>query len=149
MIAAVCKRPGAYQPPVLYALSKQLFAEDKRDDALYWFYLGQLRARSDANKALDPSATSAVSALNEKYGPAINRYAFQNVPKLKSAVSRAISTDASEGRSYDPRWIALHGMDAFSQSKVRFKPRSDWTAIDRTTRKEYEMDFKQALSAVE
>lgn len=146
-IGAVRTNSGAYQPPVLYAISSKLFQSGQQEEALYWFYLGQLRARSDANKALDPSSAAAVDTLNSKYGPPINRFAFQNIPKLKAAVSRAIATDASQSRNYDPRWIALHGMDAFTETQVRFKPRSEWSAINEKTRKEYQNGFKQAIAA--
>lgn len=144
-IERVIRNPGAYNPAVLYALSDALFRSDRKDDAVYWFYLGQLRARSDANKALDVSARQAVSALNQRYGTQINQYSFKDTARLRSIVSKVISTDQSIPRDYDPRWIALHGMDAFDGNKVRFAPRSQWKAINDTTRRQYNNDFNSAM----
>jgi secreted protein with Ig-like and vWFA domain len=48
-IEAIQAHPENYAPPVLYGISNVLFAAGKQDDALFWFYAGQLRARVDAN----------------------------------------------------------------------------------------------------
>ncbi|MDB6080111.1 MAG: hypothetical protein JWO82_3858 [Akkermansiaceae bacterium] len=144
-VARVTANPGAYHPAVLYALSDALVRSGRKDEAVEWFYLGQLRARSDANKAQDPSAKRAVSALNERFGPQINPYAFQDIGKLKATVARVLSKDRTLGRNYDARWIALTGTDAFSSEKVRFAPRSQWKSIDERTRKEYEAGFQEML----
>lgn len=144
-IERVTKNPGAYNPAVLYALSDALFRSGRKDDAIYWFYLGQLRARSDANKALDVSARQAVSVLNQRYGTQINRYSFKDTARLRLTVSKVMSTDQSIPRDYDVRWIALHGLDAFDSGKVRFAPRNQWKAIDDTTRRQYGKDFNWAM----
>src|SRR6266545_1135181 len=47
-IQAVEAAPQKYAPPVLYVLSSALFARDRKDDAAFWFYAGQLRGRFDA-----------------------------------------------------------------------------------------------------
>ena len=144
-IERVTKNPGAYNPAVLYALSDALFRSDRKDDAVYWYYLGQLRARSDANKALDVSARQAVGVLNQKYGAQINQYSFKETARLRLTVSKVILSDQSIPRNYDARWIALHGMDAFDSSKVRFAPRNQWKTINDTTRLQYEKDFNSAM----
>jgi hypothetical protein len=144
-IDRVTKDPGAYNPAVLYALSDALFRNGRKDDAVYWFYLGQLRARSDANKASDISARQAVAVLNQHYGRQINRFAFKDIARLKATVSKVISSDQSIPRNYDARWIALHGLDAFDKVTVRFAPRGQWKAIDDKTRRTYDNDFKSAM----
>ena len=35
--------PNKFSPPVLYALSNEMFRTGQKDGALFWFYLGQLR----------------------------------------------------------------------------------------------------------
>lgn len=75
----ILKAPENYFPPTLYALSHVLFNQGRKDEAVFWFYAGQLRARSDANKALDRSARQAVSALNQQYGTPINKYAMSDI----------------------------------------------------------------------
>lgn len=93
MVAAVQKDPGAFQPPVLYALAGELFRRGQKDEAMFWFYPGQLRARGDANKSEDPSAGGGVGLLNETYDEAINQHAFKDIKKLKTTVARVAEAD--------------------------------------------------------
>jgi hypothetical protein len=149
VIAQVITNPQSFQPPVFYQLSAKLFQQGRRDEAMYWFYFGQLRARSDANKALDPSAAAGVDLMNETFGYPINSHAFMDIEKLKHTVEKVVSDDERLPREYDPRWISLHGMDAFVGDKVRFAPESQWAAIDKKTRKEYVEGFLDALKNFE
>lgn len=59
-----------------------------------------------------------------------------------------LELDVKLPRNYDPRWIALHGMDAFTGTKVRFEPKSEWSSIDQKTRKTYLAEFREALSSL-
>ncbi len=137
-----------YSPPVLYVLSNALFNKNRKDEAMFWFYTGQLRARSDANKSLDISARQAVAALNDKFGPPINLYAFTDIPKLKNVVADVVKQDAGVVRGYDPRWISLHGMDAFLKTKIAFEPEEKWAKINDNTRNEYLDGFRKAMSGM-
>lgn len=148
-IALVEDSPGEYQPPVFYELAAQLHRKGRRQEAMYWFYLGQLRARSDANKALDPSASAGVDLMNETFGHPINAFAFQDIALLKKTVEMVVADDAKLPRDYDPRWIALHGMDAFLESKVRFAPQKEWAAIDKKTRDQYLREFREVVADFE
>lgn len=82
-IERVMANPGNYNPPVIYALSYALFESGRKAEAPQWFYLGQLRARSDANKSLDPSAPQGVDVLNEHFGGPINQYAMGDLATLE------------------------------------------------------------------
>src|SRR5215831_8856005 len=66
--------PDKYAPPAFYALSYVLLQRGDKDDAAFWFYAGQLRARFDANRCADVSAREAVAVLNQQFGPPINEY---------------------------------------------------------------------------
>ncbi|MEM7613252.1 MAG: hypothetical protein AAF270_16325 [Pseudomonadota bacterium] len=147
-IAAVLKEPDGYSPPVLYALSHALFENEREEEAMFWFYLGQLRARSDANKSLDPSARQAVSVLNQQFGTNINQFAFQDIELLKQTVFKVLEWDEAHERQYDPRWIALHGMGAFTQSEIAFEPPQKWREIDVQTRNDYLSGFTSALKQI-
>lgn len=143
-IDTVIKAPGAYTPPVLYVLSQALFDAGNKKDAVFWFYVGQLRAKSDANKALDTSSKQAVAILNQRFYE-INHYALRDSNRLFNTIDKVLKFDRENPRSYDPRWIALHGMDVFSKSKVAFSPRAEWPEIDKKTRVEYLMGFNNAF----
>jgi hypothetical protein len=145
-IAKVIKQPENFNPVVLYGLSSALFNSGKKEDAAFWFYVGQLRGRSDANKALDMSARAGINALNQKFGGPINQYAMKDISKLKEIVAKAVKFDESTTRNYDPRWISLHGMDVFlKKEKVAFEPESKWETINTKTRNDYYNGFKQAM----
>ncbi len=147
-IEKVIAKPEDYNPVVLYVLSGTLFKQDKKDEAMFWFYAGQLRARSDANKAQDKSAAQAVSQLNQTFGALINGYAFANIPILEKTVDRVIAWDKNTPRNYDPRWIALHGMDAFTKETVAFAPEESWNEINNTTRQDYFSSFKTLMEQI-
>lgn len=134
-----------YAPPVFYALSKALFDSGKKQEAMFWFYAGQLRARGDANKSLDVSAKQAVSVLNMNYGKEINKYSFSNLESLKKTVNEVVAWDKKTARDYDPRWIALHGMDAFTKTTIRFSPQAEWESINIKTREDYLKSFNKAI----
>jgi hypothetical protein len=154
-IQEVKSSPGKFAPPALYALSNALFQQGQKDDALFWFYLGQLRARSDANKSTDESAREAVAVLNSQYGPTINHYAFRNVKvnykknlqDIKALAGRMVDWDRKHPREYDPRWISLHGMGAFLSQHVAFEPKERWEKINEQTRVNYlkELDESSQL----
>lgn len=146
-IERVMANPGNYNPPVLYALSYALFETGRKDEAPQWFYFGQLRARSDGNKSLDPSAAQGVDVMNQEFGDPINQYALGDLAKLEMTVNRVLELDAKTPRNYDPRWIALHGMDAFTSKKVRFASKSEWASIDQKARKTYLTEFREALAS--
>lgn len=157
-IDAIIANPENYAPPVFYALSHTLFSDGKKDDALFWFYAGQLRARFDANRCSDASAGQAVGVLNQKYGPQINQYAFQDISKLEALIPRVVDWDRKTPHKYDQRWINLHGMNAVLASLEAKKsddqqpslslPSENWEAIAEKTRSEYLSGFKEAMAQV-
>ena len=140
----ILNNPNYYNPPVLYAVSRELFIQEKKDEAMYWFYVAQLRARYDSNLCLDNSAKQAVSILNNYYGPDINKYAFQDLNKLEKTVIKVVDFVKTNEENYDQRWINLHGMDAVqnnlnekTESKETSEPKEKWLAIKKKTIDDY------------
>jgi hypothetical protein len=150
-VAAVTAAPQKYAPPVFYALSRALFEQDKKDEAAFWYYAGQLRARFDANRCADVSARQAVSLLNREYGGPINKHATQDLAKLEQLVERVVAWDRRTPHDYDHRWINLHGMGAILSAKEGAKPaplslpKSDWPAIADKTRQDYLSGLRKAM----
>jgi hypothetical protein len=153
-IAEVKASPGKVAPPALYSMSNEMFRLGQKDDALFWYYLGQLRARSDANKTKDVSARQAVAVLNSQYGPLINQYAFRNtkvnyrksLADIKLLATKVVDWDRKHPREYDPRWISLHGMDAFLNKVVEFEPKERWEKINEQTRVNYLKDLDESAT---
>ena len=96
----------------------------------------------------DTAQAKVLDVLNQQFGPPINRYAFANIPELKVAVAKVISNDKTLPRNYDPRWVVLHGMQAFTETKIQFAPESEWKDINAKTRKDYESGFQQAMKSL-
>lgn len=148
----VLKQPNNYNPTALYAISRELFNLDKKDSASFWFYVGQIRARYDANLCMDISAKQAVSVLNQEYGNEINQYAFENLDTLKANVTNAVEFVRANEEKYDHRWINLYGMQAVQSSfgndnlKEISQPKSKWAEIKQKTLDDYYGDFLQAYA---
>ncbi len=93
--------------PITYLLlAKSLFAAGRRDEAVFWFYLGQLRYRAylASRPDLDPTGDPALFAsLFHVLGPKINEYAFGDIPALARIIERTLAWDAEHGDEYAPR----------------------------------------------
>lgn len=88
--------PGEH-PSAYYLYAGRLFKEGKKDEAVFWFYVGQLRYRFylKANPNLQPSGDPALFAsLNATLGEQINRYAGGNTKDWIWAIDRALKWDA-------------------------------------------------------
>lgn len=151
-IAEILLNPGSYAPPALYILSDVLFKNGEKDKASFWFYAAQLRNRSDINKCNDVSASSAAAVLNQNFGPQINNYTIaekSDIKFIEETVNKVVEWDAKTPRNYDQRWIALHGMSAFTDSLLKFEPEDNWKSINKKTRDEYRKEFIEALPSIE
>ena len=150
--------PDKYAPPVFYLLSEVLFQDGKRDEGAFWFYAGQLRANFDASRCADASAREAVSALDLEYAALINRYTFQDLPKLEQLVAQVIEWDRKTPHNYDHRWINLHGMAATmagldvdgagAKPAVLSLPKEQWDEIAEKTRADYLAAFRAVRVAL-
>ena len=149
-VARVLAAPEEHSPPVLMAMAAVVFADGHaaqrswttgnghRETGAFWFYAAQLRARIDANRCTDPSAAAACGVLTETYGPPINRWAFHEPGLLPHLIDRVAQWDAATASVYDPRWIALHGMGAFTGTDTALtRPAAQWPSIAAETRREF------------
>lgn len=138
-ISRVLADPGGSCPPVLMTVAALLFAAGNHELGASWFYTAQLRARGDANRCTDPTAAAACDVLTATYGPPINRWTFREHPELVLGFAeRAVAWDAATPRTYDHRWIALHGLAAFGHDPGPVSiPDEAWPAAARRTREEF------------
>lgn len=92
-------------PVASMLLAKRLFESGQKDQAVFWFYLGQLRYRAYlmANPGLDPTGEPALfSSLMEVLGRPVNEYAFGDIPALVAVIDRVIAWDDSHPDDYTP-----------------------------------------------
>ena len=93
-------------PAAFFVLAIKKFEEGKRDDAVMWFYIGQIRYRAYliTNPNLDKSGDPALfSSLFQTIGPAINGYAFGDIPQLIKTIDRALDWDAKHPDPLTPK----------------------------------------------
>lgn len=86
------EHPAAYY---LYAL--RLFGEDRKNDAVFWFYAGQLRYRFhlNANPSIPLDRDPAVMAsLNSTVGQVVNEYAGGDPKMWVTQIDRVLKWDA-------------------------------------------------------
>ncbi|WP_255576287.1 hypothetical protein [Comamonas sp. Y33R10-2] len=149
--------PERFQPPVLYVMSQLLFKAGQKDEAAFWFYAGQLRARFDANRCADPTARPAVDVMNQNFGGPINRYLFQDLDNAQALIAKVVEWDRRTPYAYDPRWINLHGVQAVQTAKdpqlaktltkeSLSLPQSEWPALAEQTRSKFLQGFIDAIS---
>lgn len=137
--------PSIYPPPVLYALADTLYQQGEVAPAMFWFYTAQLRARSDANKSLDPTTADGVTTLAAQYSKEIPRYAIAHLDEFQPVMAHVLQWDKISHRMYDPRWVALLGKAAFTNPHIEFQPASKWPAIDLQTREGFQRGYENML----
>ena len=96
----------AKHPATYYTLAAKLFEAGQKDEAIFWFYLGQLRYRFHltASKNLDPSGDPALfGALSETVGRPLNEYAFGDIPKLAATIDKVLEWDAAHDNGFTPK----------------------------------------------
>jgi len=151
-IDSVLTKPNQYNPIILYAISHQLFEKNKKDEAMFWYYVAQLRARYDTNLCLDENAKQLTGFLGMMFGQDINPYAFKNIKKLKNTIDKVISFVRNNDEEYDHRWLNILGMktngeknDEIDYTKIESKPKEEWSKIKEETIKNYYIEFEEAL----
>ena len=85
------KHPSEY-----YKRAAELFQTGRRDDAVFIYYLGQLRWRIyiKANPSLPPDGDPALfAALSDVIGRPINQYAFGDIPVLVRTMQAVLDFD--------------------------------------------------------
>lgn len=83
-------------PSAYYILSSKLFDTGQHDEAVFWFYAGQLRYRTHlvCNPDLPADADPALfGALSEVIGAEINAYAFGDLAMLEETIDKVIAWD--------------------------------------------------------
>lgn len=90
-------------PATYYILAQKLFESGKKDEAVFWFYAGQLRYRFHlmANPNLEPSGDPALFAsLSEVIGRPINEYAFGDLKALDATLDKVLTWDEETANGF-------------------------------------------------
>lgn len=93
-------------PSFYYILAQRLFAAGRRDDAVFWFYAGQLRyrIRLACHPELAPDTEPALfGSLHETVGRPINEYGFGDPPALAATLERVRAWDEATRNGFEPK----------------------------------------------
>lgn len=85
-------------PAEYYKRASSLFGAGRKDDAVFIFYLGQLRYRAhlSARRDLTPDGDPALfGSLSEVVGRPLNEYAFGDLPALVQIIDAVLAYDAA------------------------------------------------------
>ena len=97
-------------PAALYVLASKLMGAGRPDEAVRWFYIGQLRYRF--HLMTDPPGVAderiLFSALSESVGRSINEYAFGDVDGAVREIDAALAWDAAHANHFTSK-IAYPG----------------------------------------
>jgi hypothetical protein len=83
-------------PAAYYVLAGKLLRAGDKDEAVFWFYAGQLRYRFHllVNPKLDPSGDPALfTSLSDVMGTPINEYAFGDITQLVATIDKVLAWD--------------------------------------------------------
>jgi hypothetical protein len=93
-------------PSSYYVLAARLFEANRKDEAVFWFYAGQLRyrIRLACHPDLAPDTEPALFAsLQETVGRQINEYAGGDPDAWVAAMQRALEWDERTPNGFEPK----------------------------------------------
>jgi hypothetical protein len=93
-------------PAFYYVLASRLFAANRKDEAVFWFYVGQLRyrIRLACHPDLPPGTEPALLAsLQEEVGRPVNEYAGGDPDAWAAAIARARDWDEQNRNGFEPK----------------------------------------------
>jgi ankyrin repeat protein len=146
-VKKVLASPSKFTPPVLLALVPNLMHQGAKDDAVFWYLAGYLRARYDGNRCTDSSARAGFGVLFATFAPV--QYIREKPSTLEPLLQKVIDWDKKTPYGYDHRWINMHGLSAFSSaadSDPLSLPQSEWPIIQARTRKEFLEEFTKIIA---
>jgi hypothetical protein len=106
-ITAPAEPAATAHPAEMMQYAATVFSAGDQEEGVFWFYLGQLRYRAylTANPDTDPSGDPAVfSSLMATLGPAINEWAFGDIPQLAGTIDSVLDFDARNPDPSLPGW---------------------------------------------
>jgi hypothetical protein len=102
---AAARELSGQHPAEYYKRAAELFEKGSKEDAVFLFYLGQLRFRTHllAHPGIDPTGDPAIFAsLSKVVGVPINQYAFGDIPALGRTVDAVLAYDEANPDTFTP-----------------------------------------------
>jgi hypothetical protein len=102
-------RNTSAEPLLLMAAAHSLYGAERKDDAVFWFYAGQLRARYNPKLKGENSQLIAIFTMA---GEAINAHAQKNIAAMDKTIARVLKWDEetfsawAKANEYEPEKLA-------------------------------------------
>jgi hypothetical protein len=126
-------------PAAYYVLAKKLFQGGAQDEAVFWFYAGQLRYRlhlaaiPELPKSGDPAL---FGSLSEVIGAPLNEYAFGDLAQLVETIDKVLAWDEKTDNGFtsktrnDAEWTSIR--DGLRKMRAYVLQNGDAIRADRT-----------------
>lgn len=101
--SAVEQQLPSSDPSNYYIYAARLFHEGAKEDAVFWFYVGEIRYRFylAVNPNLDPSGAPALfGSLHEEVGSVVNGWAGADPDSWAKQMGRALDWDAANDNKF-------------------------------------------------
>lgn len=135
--------PNQFIPPVLYAYSNALFWQDRKKEALFWYYVAQLRTNLDVNlgkENLQDYRERVAGLYQDKFSPLMRNYARQNISMLEEITEEVVKFMEENEEAYDHGWIYYDGSGAFydpEEIEKLFKNPQEFNAVKKQIIQEF------------
>lgn len=113
-------------PMTHLALATRLWEHGEKDEAVFWFYVGQIRYRYylQANPALHAGGDGALfSSMMAAMGGPMNQHALCDVAGFRRTVDKALAWDASNPNGFTPKDKAPGALEAVRRGLTSFRDR--------------------------
>jgi hypothetical protein len=93
-------------PSFYYILANRLYVANRKDEAVFWFYAGQLRyrIRLACHPDFAPDTEPALfGSLQDTVGRPVNEYGFGDLTALPAALERVLAWDATSRNGFEPK----------------------------------------------
>ena len=126
-------------PAAYYVLAGKLFEGAAKDEAVFWFYAGQLRYRFHlaANPDLPKSGDPALfGSLSEVVGTPLNEYAFGDLAQLVGTIDKVLAWDENTDNGFTSKtrhaaaWNSIR--DGLRKMRAYVVENGDAIRADRT-----------------
>ncbi|CAF1040301.1 unnamed protein product [Didymodactylos carnosus] len=153
-IEKIVTSPGDYIPRVFYYLSNILYKQEKKEQAYFWYYFGQMRAKYDSMRCVDVLASRAHDLLNMQFEPLIIQDMFSDLDVIEQILEKVIELNDSTPYNYDYHWINVYGLDSIcsrlfddhddNRKKPSLSvPKEEWNEIRESVREFYLSELQE------
>ena len=119
--------------PITYIALADYIYHTSKEDALFWYFVGRIRATEDIMMCTDESASQQVA-----YYPMLAEDTMSYFRELGKNASRimakAVDWDEQHPQRVNPKWACYHGMQVFMLGDVTTKPMSEYKKIQEDYR---------------